>query len=187
MTEQGRALLRLVSLLDRQQVPYVVIGGLAVAVWGEPRATLDIDASIWVPEDRIESFVLEVRNDFEILVDNPEAFVDETRVLPVLSTEGVRIDLIFGQLPFEQEAIERGTEIATGEGSVRFCTAEDLILMKILSDRDRDQSDARGVALRKMEELDLEYLEPRIRELANLLEKPVILKRWEAWRQEGER
>ena len=186
MTEQERALRRLAAFLDRQQVPYVVIGGLAVAVWGDPRATLDIDTSIWVPEDSVESFVLEAGNDFELLVDNPEAFVEETRVLPLRSAEGVRIDLIFGQLPFEKEAIERGIEIETGTGSVRFCTAEDLILMKILSDRDRDQSDARGVTLRRMKQLDLEYLEPRLRELANLLNKPTILKRWEAWREEAE-
>ena len=124
MTEQERALRRLATFLARQQVPYVVIGGLAVAVWGEARATLDIDTSIWVPEDRVESFVLAAGKDFEILVD-------------------------------------------------------------ILSDRDRDDSDARAVAVRRMERLDLEYLEPRLRELAHLLEKPAILTRWEAWRQEA--
>ena len=69
MTEQERALRRLAAFLDRQQVPYVVIGGLAVAVWGDPRATLDIATSIWVPEDSVESFVLEAGNDFELLVE----------------------------------------------------------------------------------------------------------------------
>jgi hypothetical protein len=33
----------LLAELDRQQVDYALIGGLAVAVWGAPRATKDID------------------------------------------------------------------------------------------------------------------------------------------------
>ena len=185
MTEQERALLRLAAFLDQQEIPYVVIGGLAVAVWGEARSTLDIDSSIWVPEERVESFIVEVGRDFELLVDSPQAFVEETRVLPLRSPEGIRIDLIFGRIPFEKQAIERGTEVSTGEASVRFCTAEDLILMKILSERERDLSDARGVALRQMEHLNIAYLEPRLGELADLLEKPAIVERWEAWKKEA--
>jgi len=53
--------------------------------------------------------------------------------------------------------------------------------MKIVSERARDLQDARGVALRRMAELDLGYLEPRIEELARLLERPRILRLWESW------
>ena len=186
MTEQESSLLQLAEFLDQQGISYVVIGGLAVAVWGEARATLDIDSSIWVPDDRIEAFIDEARRHFEILVEEPLAFVEETSVLPLRSSKGVRIDLIFARLPFEQEAIERGTKVTTGEGSARFCTAEDLILMKILSERERDLSDARGVALLQMENLDLAYLEPRIRELAELLEQPAIFRRWQTWVEEAD-
>jgi hypothetical protein len=56
--------------------------------------------------------------------------------------------------------------------------------MKIASERPRDLDDARGVALRRMRDLDLGYLEPRIRELSVGLDRPEIAARWTAWRDE---
>lgn len=46
MTSQEQALVRLARRLSDLEVPYMVIGGVANAVWGEPRATLDIDVTL---------------------------------------------------------------------------------------------------------------------------------------------
>lgn len=61
---------------------------------------------------------------------------------------------------------------------VRFATAEDLILLKIVSQRPRDRADVQGVARRQGRRLDLDYLEPRIEELARLLDRPEIADFW---------
>jgi hypothetical protein len=63
---------------------------------------------------------------------------------------------------------------------VLFCTAEDLILHKILSDRERDREDVRGILAAQRGKLDESYLDPRIRELADLLGRPSI---WEEYLQ----
>jgi hypothetical protein len=52
----------------------------------------------------------------------------------------------------------------------------------LVSERRREIEDARGVALRRMAQLDLAYLEPRIEELARLLERPQITQRWQTWK-----
>lgn len=39
---------------------------------------------------------------------------------------------------------------------VTFCTAEDLILLKIISMRDRDRSDVQGIVRRLLPQLDLD-------------------------------
>ena len=90
---------------------------------------------------------------------------------------------IFGLLPFEDEAIQRARPIRISGFDVRVCTPEDLILMKIVSERDRDIEDAAGIAIRRMKGLDVQYLEPRIKELAALLERPEIQERWERWKR----
>lgn len=59
--------------------------------------------------------------------------------------------------------------------------------MKIVSDRPRDLDDARGVTSRRFSELDLAYLEPRVRELSELLERPGMMARWEEWKQDAVR
>ena len=64
-----------------------------------------------------------------------------------------------------------------------FCTPEDLILLKIVSERERDRADVRGIARRQKGRLDLDYLEPRVRELAELLERPGIGTLWESVRE----
>jgi len=97
----------------------------------------------------------------------------------------MRIDVIFGMLPFEQAAIHRGVCRLVAGTSVRFCTAEDLILYKIISDRDQDLRDVRGILHRRGPTLDRDYLEPRIRELADVLERPDIWSQYERWLHES--
>ena len=181
MSDQESALLALASLLEREHVPYMVIGGLANAVWGEPRATLDIDVTVWVEEAGVAGTVDVLSKAFRALAGDPLTFVRESRVLPLESEHGVRLDVVFGLLPFERDAIVRAVPIEIAGTPVRVCTPEDLILMKIISDRERDLADAEGVTLRRIRDLDLAYLEPRIRELADLLGKAEILRRWEIW------
>jgi len=53
--------------------------------------------------------------------------------------------------------------------------------MKIVSDRDRDITDARAIVKRRLSELDRSYLEPRINEPSELLERPDIRARWNQW------
>jgi hypothetical protein len=53
VTSQEEALASLAQLLERHQLAYMVIGGLANAVWGEPRATLDIHGTRKPPEPEL--------------------------------------------------------------------------------------------------------------------------------------
>lgn len=57
--------------------------------------------------------------------------------------------------------------------------------MKIISDRQRDLDDARAIVRRRLSELDLDYLEPRIAEMATLLERDEIHSLWDQWKAEA--
>jgi predicted nucleotidyltransferase len=178
------SLRNLVNLLADHGIKYMVIGGLANAKWGNPRVTLDIDITIWVSDDRIGNLLYALKKDYTILVDKPLDFISNTRVLPVQDNKGQRIDLIFGSLPFEENAIDRAIKVEIGTTTINFCTAEDLILLKIISDRDKDIEDVRGILKFQKETLDYDYLEPRITELTILLDKPDIKRQWEKWKKE---
>jgi predicted nucleotidyltransferase len=182
MSTLETALRQLVGALDDHEIPYMVVGGLANAIWGEARATVDVDVTVWVEEPATAEVVDYLTSAFRTLTAEPVDFVRKTRVLPLESADGVRMDVIFGVLPFEKAAIERAVAIAVEGRSVRVCTAEDLLLMKIVSNRERDQADAKAVILRRGAELDLGYLEPRIRELAALLARDDVVQHWEEWK-----
>lgn len=182
MTLLERALIEVVTVLESLQIDHMVIGGIANAVWGEARATLDVDVSVAVDEAQIPDTAAALGLRFRVLIDDAARFIRETRVLPLETTGGVRIDVIFALLPFELEAIDRARRVVLAGRDVKVVSPEDLILMKIISERTRDVADAEAITRRRRDDLDVAYLEPRIRELASLLDKPEIVTKWETWR-----
>ena len=178
------ALGNLARTFKDSNVPYMIIGGLASAIWGNPRATLDIDVTIWVAVDHIQETVSMLEKKYACMVENPLDFISETRVLPVKTNENLRIDIIFGVLPFEIDAIDRAVEVKVGDTFIKFCTAEDLILLKIISERSKDIEDVRCVLHFQKNNLDFIYLEPRIKELSDLLDRPDIILNWNKWKKD---
>ena len=181
MTAQESALVAIADRLERLEVPYTIIGGMANAVWGEPRATLDIDVTVWVDEGEITAVLVRLADDYKILAKDAVDFIQQTRVLPLESEGGIRIDMIFGMLTFEQVAIERSVIRNVAGKPVRFCSAEDLILYKIVSDRPQDLNDVKAIVGRSGNALDRNYLDPRIQELSETLERPEIRANYESW------
>jgi predicted nucleotidyltransferase len=184
MSDLEQTLIELASKLKEGGISYMVIGGIANAVWGEPRVTLDIDVTIWVPVSEASKIVSLLEALCRPLVPDPADFVQRTSVLPMQAKGDVRIDLIFGSLPFEKEAIERAVEVEVGETSVRFATPEDLIITKIVSERQRDADDVRAILSRQRSRLDFTYLDPRISKLSGVLERPEIWRLWLDWKNE---
>ena len=179
MTPLEAALLDIASFLVERRVPYVVIGGFANLYWGRPRLTEDLDLKISLPEENWPAFVSDVRMHFRFMSRDPEAMLRELRVLPILTRAGVRVDLIVAGLPYEEQAIGRAVSVPIGGVAVALCSAEDLILHKIISDRARDREDVAGVIVRQGKSLDRSYLDSKVRELANGLERPDVVEYYE--------
>ena len=43
--------------LQSEKVPGMIIGGVAASILGRPRLTRDVDASVWLEEERWEGFL----------------------------------------------------------------------------------------------------------------------------------
>lgn len=176
MSELEEALLEVASVLETLSLPYMVVGGLAVSFWGVPRATLDVDVGVWVEADKFEETIQQICSRLRPLTTDPVTFARRTRVVPVATAGDVRTDLILGALPFEREQIERAVRRNVGHRAIPVACLEDLILMKLVSEREKDQADARELLQRNRESVDVPHLEPRLRELADGLARPEILK-----------
>ena len=180
MTRLEQAAGEVAAALSRLRVPYMLIGGLANLQWGTLRSTADVDLSVWVEEEHLAAVIQDLTAAFHALPADPLAFVRESRILPLETSSRIRVDLAFALLPYEAEAIRRAVRRKVGGATLRVCTAEDLILYKIISDRPRDLEDVRGVLRRMGRKLDRRYLDPKIKELAEALERPEIAERWRA-------
>jgi hypothetical protein len=161
-------IVRLADELEAKGIPFMLIGGQAVLLHGEPRLTQDVDVTMGVGPDRIGDLlgVCEALG-LRPLPDDPRAFARETFVLPAADrATGLRVDLIFSTTSYEAQAIGRAVLVDLGTRDVPFATAEDLVLHKLFAGRPRDLEDAAGVIRRKGPELDWEYLGLWAREFA---------------------
>ena len=144
-------LAKLARVLDGARIPYMVIGGQAVLVHGEPRLTRDIDITLGVDATELQKVLIAATAaSLTPSVSDPEAFVRTTNVLPLSdSPTGLRVDLIFSFTPYESEAIRRAIAVTFDGVPVRFASAEDLIIHKLVAGRPRDIEDVAGILARK--------------------------------------
>ncbi len=180
MTPIENALAEITAFLDELSIPYMLIGGLAVAAWGEPRATLDVDLSVWIEPDRQKTALTRLFERFKPVPPDPFRFAAETRVCPVLASSGIRIDIVLGVLPVERNAITRARPLTIGGRTIKVASVEDLLMMKLLSERPRDREDAERLFKRYEKTLDRDYLMPLLENLADALANPDIMRflRW---------
>lgn len=107
---------RTASALNARDIPYMVIGRQTVLLYGEPRLTRDIDITLVVGVDRGERIIdMALGVDLKPLPPHAVDFIRKTSILPCLDEgSGIRVDFIFSQSSYEQEAISRGGEVRMG-------------------------------------------------------------------------
>jgi len=153
-------LAKLALALDEHNIPYMIIGGQAVLLYGEPRLTRDIDVTLGVDTDDLtEIMELAKKLNLTLIPSNAEDFVKKTMVLPTKDeTTGIRVDFIFSFTPYEREAINRAKDISIKNTIVKFASPEDLIIHKVFAGRPRDLDDVQSILL-KISSVDLSYIE----------------------------
>lgn len=137
------ALTTLSKWLDTETIPHTIIGGIAVSLLTEPRATQDIDVTIW-SEGLSTETLLRTAGSFGLVprIDNPLEFATQARILLLKHRDtDVSIDLSLGALPFEKEMIDRAGIMEIGSLRLRVATAEDLIISKAVPMRPVDLVD----------------------------------------------
>jgi len=162
--------------LELISIPYCVIGGVAYQRWGEPRQTVDVDATLFVGFGT-ENFAIErMLSCFESRIDSPLEFALQNRILLLRSKSGTDIDLSLGGLPFEERLIQRSScWDVPRHGLVRTCSAEDLIVLKAFASRPQDWIDVEKVIIRQGERLDRALILEELAPLSELKEEPEIL------------
>ena len=179
-----KALETITELLERMEVPYMVFGGIANSIYGNPRQTFDIDIKFFFKSDTdLDPFLDNLSMVGEIVPDDIKGFIEETNVIPV-DIHGVRVDLVFAGLPFEKEAIERSQSMVFFNINMKVCTPEDLIIQKAVSTREKDWTDINYITENLEDELDWSYLLKHCKDLSELLDDPDIYSRIERKKNE---
>ena len=170
------ALADLVKWLDDTKMPSMIIGGVAASVLGQPRLTHDVDALAILPEaDWANAVATAVSYGILPRIESPLDFARRSRVLLMRHAEsGIDIDVTFGRLSFEQNAIDNSEIHDIGGLRVRLPRVEDLLIMKAVARRPKDLQDIEGL-LAAHPEADVVVVRQWVREFATAMSMSEML------------
>lgn len=151
----------------RLRVPWYVFGAQAVAAYGVPRTTADVDITVMLGTTAVAKMVAALQQaGFALKIADP-AFVSETRVLPVKHVDsGWDLDVVLAGPGVEELFMGRTRKLLVAGVNVPLIALEDLIATKLLAQRPKDLEDVRGL-LRTAVDLDRD----RLAEIVALLEE----------------
>ncbi len=147
------AFLEIIRLLEKAKIPYCLIGGVAVLMYGGRASTLDLDFYIVARHRKrliraIETIgaTIEARGEFQYKG----------------SFRGFRFDVLIADRWVGLPAIKRAKKQTFGNTSLNIATAEDVIIMKTLADRPIDRRDIQE--LREIfPSIDNKYIDDRLK------------------------
>lgn len=172
---------RIALQLDNNDIPYMVIGGQAVLVYGTPRLTRDIDITLGIDTDKFPLVETVCKSlGLKMLPEKPEDFAIETKVLPAEETElYLRVDFIFSFTPYEMQALNRVKKIRMSGYPVKFASLEDVIVHKMIAGRAIDEEDIKNMVLKNRKKIDLSYIRKWLLEFGKIPEQKGISGRFE--------
>jgi hypothetical protein len=142
-------LLRTTRALDEAGVEHALVGGLAVAVWGAPRATKDIDLLVRGTDlDRAVDVARGVGFDIIALRIVFQDGMELQRVTRAQAGELLTLDFLVVNDNLEPVWASR-RRLAVGTGELSVISREALIQMKALAGRPQDLAD-----IERLRELD---------------------------------
>ena len=157
-----------VSVLERLNISYMVVGGFAAITYGEPRLTLDVDIVVDMQTRHVDSFIAA----FPI----PDYYVSREGILDSLTRRfpfniikpdtGAKVDLVpLPSEPTTRAAFARRRRVVYDEINDRaadFAIAEDVFMAKLYAYRqtgsEKHLRDARGILVTQWGRLNLDSL-----------------------------
>ena len=133
---------KIIEVLDRNGIEYALCGGIAMAVYGSPRATVDID--ILIPEESLES-VIKLAAQLGYTIRGRDLNFDEIKIRRVSKIDRVSKELITLDMLIVTSQIEKiwKTRIKTNleGGKLSVVSREGLVALKEMAGRPQDIAD----------------------------------------------
>ncbi len=165
MTAFEQTLQEIDQLCRAHGIPYAVIGGIAVNIYGYVRSTVDIDITIMAEIDQLEHVLAIFANDYSSVQPDPLAFFRRTFFVPLRHrATQIRLDVTAALSNIERRMLERSQRRFFNAVEVSVCTIEDLIIMKLVASRTKDLLDLEELIARHRANIDLDYLRSSAKE-----------------------
>lgn len=154
----------IVARLNAYKIAYALMDGLAVRLYAIPRTTNDVDMMISIEREQLPELIRKLIDDgFEVNEAFQKGWLDTVSGMTLFKIKRYHagrifdVDLFIAETAFQKSLMSRRLEADSPDGRFFYATAEDLILLKLMSGRPRDMIDAHDVFF-TMGSLDESYL-----------------------------
>jgi predicted nucleotidyltransferase len=158
--------------LNELGVRWYVFGAQAAIHYGSPRSTADVDLTIEADParypDLLDAFS---RVGIWARVDLDSQFVHRTRVLPLVHSSGMDIDVVLAGPGLEELFMDNARLTSIGGTTVPMASATDIVVMKVLAGRPKDLEDVAGIVRASPSSLDLARVRELLEGLGELLDR----------------
>jgi len=162
--------------LRKLRLPWYVFGAQALVLRGYPRATADLDVTVFLGEETTDRLVRELHRHGFVPTVVDEGFLAATRVLPVVHRpSGFPVDIVLGGPGLEEIFAKRAEPVRVGRVMVPVATPTHLVVMKVLSGRPKDIDDATALLALRDEAIDESELDKLAQEISRALSDDEVL------------
>lgn len=173
-----KMILDFVDVLESMRINYVIVGGVAVSSWGNPRTTADLDVIVALEIENVEELCRNLhevgfsvdRNDIE------DSFKEKSHISVFDDHSRYHIDVKGVYNEFDALTIKNKVIISYEDHNLCIASAEDTLAHKLLFGGYQDMKDAESILLRQSN-LDTEYLEELCKKMGVLDELGALRKK----------
>ncbi len=105
--------------------------------------------------------------------------IPQNPLIVSVSIQGVIVDFLLTLPGYEEQIIERAVQRDLGGWSIQVCSAEDMIIQKVVAGRDRDWLDVEELLVAQHDRLDQSYIEGWLAQFTEALERSEMLTRYQ--------
>lgn len=171
MTSQKDFLQRLIKMLDKSNIPYMLSGSISSGFHGQPRATNDADIIIDPSQEQLTSFVSSLGPDYYINKEAAIQALNDNSMFNIIDIQaGWKADLIIRKKrAYSKQEFSTRKNITLMGMSLWVLSPEDSILSKLEwskgSESQTQFKDALGVIMVQWDSLDFDYMKKWAKEL----------------------
>lgn len=156
---------QLAQELESRHQEYALGGAIALGYWGEPRGTVDVDLTVYLPADK-PSGLLWLLQEIGCELSATEA-VQSLREHGFcrVTCAGLRVDVFVPTVPFYEAARLRRKRVELAGQAITIWDAESLAVFKMMFFRRKDLADVEQILRAQGVRLDRGWVRDRLAEM----------------------
>jgi hypothetical protein len=164
------AVVAFAKFAEQENLRWYVFGAQAVAIYGVPRTTGDIDITLDPGARGLEALIAPLRRAGFVPKIAKPSFAIETQIYPVIhEATGWKLDIVLAGPGLEQRFLDEARLISAGRHRIPVIAPEHLVSLKVFASRPKDLEDVRGML--RIAELDHAVVERTLAELEAMLDQ----------------